>query len=377
MKNEVAIIGIGLHKFGSFPDKSVEDLGREAGMMALEDAGVDFKDIEAGFCCHVQQAVGTESVVFGQLGMTGIPVTRVECACASSARGVHLAAQMIAAGIYDMCMIIGVEKMDKGMVDPALGGKPSYEQLMGMAIVPSMGALSARRHMELYGTTREQLAQVVVKATRNAAMNPYAKYQTPLTLEEVLNARMVADPLTVYQCTSPADGASAVIVSSKKKAKQYTNKPVYLSAWTAGTHSYTQGHSVNIDGLLWDIADVLAKKAYEMAGVGPEDIDVAQIHCPFSEEEIRKVEKIGFCPVGEGGRFIWEGHADINGSKPTNTDGGTLGRAHPLGATGGAMIAEIVTQLRGKAGARQVKNPKAGLVNSKGNGNEDILILHK
>lgn len=369
-KKEVVILGVGMHKFGRFPEKPVKDLGREAALVALKDAGVAFKDIEMGFCGHVLQAVGTGMETFAELGMTGIPVTNVEVACASSSRGVMLAAEMIAAGVYDLCLVIGVEKMQRGLIQ--LGGEPDYADLMGLRVMPGAYALKARKHMELYGTKREHFARVSVKAHRNGCLYPYGQYQQAMTLEEVMNSRMIADPITLYECSPTSDGASAVVVCSKKKARQYTTQPVLLVGWAGGTPQYVKGE-VESEGP----TVMLAEKAYHMAGVGPQDIDVAQVHDAFSPGEVLTVEELGFCPEGKGGPFVWEGNTEINGKIPVNTDGGLLSRGHPIGATGGAMIAEITWQLRGQAGARQAKDAKVALLHNAGLGGMNVMIFRR
>ena len=370
---EVAILGVGLHKFGRLQGKSCEHMGREAGLMALKDNGVDYRDIQIGFCGHCNQPLGTGLYTFGELGMTGIPVTNVELACASSSRGAILAADLIAAGVYDMCMVIGVEKMPRGLVPGLMGdvSDVSYEGLMGLVIMPGAYALMANRHSHLYGTKREHFSQAAVKAHRNGSLNPLATYQEVYTLDEVMNARMIADPITLYMCSANCDGASAVILCSKEKAKQYTTSPVLLVGWAQGMPIYRQGDPALSEGP----TALLAQKAYEMAGVGPEDIDVAQIHDAFSPGEIFSVENLGFCPEGEGGPFVWEGNTEINGKIPINTDGGLVSCGHPIGATGGRMIAELTWQLQGQAGPRQVENPKVALLHNAGLGGMNVMIF--
>ena len=376
---EVCIVGVGLHKFGRFPEKSVEATGREAILAALEDAGAEFKDIEAGFCGRVFNITGTGMNVFGEVGQTGILIDNVEKACASSSTAVRIATWAIGAGLYDVCLCAGVEKMERGLlgaITPGMELRATYWQLMGMFVVPGEYALGARRHMKEYGTTREMLAQVSVKSHKNGALNPYAHYQTPLTLEEVLNARMIADPLTLYQCCPNSDGAAAAVVCAKEVAHRFRGKPITIAGWASGTPEY---QPVGIGG---DISEGmiarLARECYERAGLGPEEIDVAQVHDAFSYGEINAIEECGFCPRGEGGRFVWEGKADINGELPVNTDGGLESRGHPQGATGIAQLAEIVRQLRGEAGPRQVPgNPKAGLTHNVGVGGCQMFILTK
>jgi len=348
--NRVVVLGVGLVRFSRYPDKSAEDLGREAALAALEDAGIDFKDVEG--------AVGAGMRTFGELGQHGIPVTNVELACASSSRGALLGADLIRGGIYDVCMVIGVEKMGRGMLGG--GGEAGYQTQMGMFLLPGLYAMMAQRHMHLYGTKREHFAQVSVKAHRNGVLNPNAQYQKELTLEEVLNSRLIADPITLYQCCPTTDGASAVILCSERYARQHTTRPVYLTAWAAGTPMYVPGESALAEGP----TKVLADKVYDASGLGPEDVDV-----------VLGVEELGFCRPGEGGPFVWEGNTEISGKKPVNTDGGLLSRGHPMGATGGAMITEITRQLRGEAGPRQVKDARVGLLHNAGIGGINVMAF--
>jgi acetyl-CoA acetyltransferase len=369
----VVILGVGLHPFGRFPEKSMSDLGRTAALEAMKDAGVGYNDIQAGYCGRVVASTGVGLNIFEELGSTGIPVTNVELACASSSRAAEFAATAIKAGVHDMCMVVGVEKMPRGMLDlgQSGGGGMSFAGAMGLALLPGEYAMQARRHMALYGSKREHFAQVSVKAHKNGCLNPYAQYQVLLSLEEVMNSRMVADPITLYQCCPTSDGASAVVLCSEETARRYTTKPVYLTVSMGATPIYTPGEVELSEGpTAW-----LAQKVYEKAGLGPEDVDVAQCHDAFTPGEVLAVEKLGFCEEGEGGVFVWEGNTEITGKKPMNTDGGLLSRGHPMGATGGAMITEIVRQLRGQAGPRQVANAKVGMIHNAGVGGIQLSIL--
>jgi acetyl-CoA acetyltransferase len=370
---KVVVLGVGLHPFGRFPEKSMSDLGRTAALEAMKDAGVSYSDIQAGYCGRVVASTGVGLNIFEELGSTGIPVTNVELACASSSRAAEFAATAIKAGVHDMCMVVGVEKMPRGMLDlgQSGGGGMSFAGSMGLALLPGEYAMQARRHMALYGSKREHFAQVSVKAHKNGCLNPYAQYQVTLSLEEVMNSRMVADPITLYQCCPTSDGASAVVLCSEETARRYTTKPVYLTVSMGATPIYTPGEVQLSEGpTAW-----LAQKVYEKAGLGPEDVDVAQCHDAFTPGEVLTVEKLGFCKEGEGGVFVWEGNTEITGKKPMNTDGGLLSRGHPMGATGGAMITEIVRQLRGQAGPRQVANARVGMIHNAGVGGIQLSIL--
>ncbi len=370
VNGSVAIVGVGLHPFGRFPDKSVEELGREAALEALRDAGLSYKDVEAGFLGRVNPigiAVGQR--VFGELGLTGIPVTNVELACASSSRAVMHAADLIRSGAVEVAMVIGVEKMGRGMLQPA--GDRSYQALLGLTILPGAYAMMARRHMHLHGTKPEHFAQVSVKSHKNAVHNPYAQYRTAVTLEEVMNSRMIAEPISLYQCCPTSDGASAVVLASERRARSLATKPVLLTAWAGGTPIFDPKEP----GLSEGPTSLLGRKVYEAAGIGPENVNVCQVHDAFSPGEIFTIEELGFVKPGEGGPFVWEGGTEITGRIPVNTDGGLLSRGHPMGATGGAMITEIVRQLRGQSGPRQVANAEVGLVQNAGIGGVNVLTF--
>jgi acetyl-CoA acetyltransferase len=372
---EVCIVGVGLHKFGRWPEKSVSAMGREAILAALDDAGADFKDVEAAFSGRVQNVTGTGVEVVGELGQPGILIDNVEKACASSSTAVRIATWVVGAGLYDVVLCVGVEKMARGL----LGGiqdesQAGYSALMGMDIMPGVYAMRTMRHMKQYGSKREQFAQVSVKSHRNATMNPYAQYQQALTLEQVMNSRMICDPLTLYMCSPTTDGASACVVCSKSVAHRFRGKPVTIAGWASGTPEYSP-ESVGGDVAEGFIAR-LAKEAYERASVGPKDVKVCQVHDAFSPGEVFAAEELDFCPIGEGGQYIWEGKTDINGEHPINTDGGLESRGHPMGATGIAQITEIVRQLRGEAGPRQVpNNPKIGLTHNVGVGGCNVFIF--
>lgn len=375
---EVCVIGVGLHKFGRFPDKDLGALGREAILVALEDAGVEPKDIEAAFGGRVFNSNTTAYRLVSEVFQTGILIDNVEKACATSSTAVRLATWAVGAGLYDVCLCVGAEKMERGLVggvQPGMESRASYSQLMGLGIMPGDYALRAKRHMHLHGSTREMFAQVAVKSHQNGALNPYAQYQTPVSLEEVLNARMIADPLTLYQCSPTTDGAAAAVICAKEVAGRFHGKPITIAGWASGTPSYS---SAGVGGDVQEgFIERLAKEAYERASIGPEDVAVCQVHDAFSAGEVFAVEELGFCKTGEGAHFIWDGKADISGEKPTNTDGGLESRGHPQGATGIAQIAEIVHQLRGQAGPRQLPgNPKVGLTHNVGVGGCNIFVFN-
>ena len=378
---ECAVVGVGLHKFGRFPEIPIDEMGRDALLAALDDAGTEFRDIEIAYCGHF--ASGNAYTVIGRVGLTGIPIMNVENACASSSTAFRQAYWAVATGLYDVALAMGFEKMQRGVGGrmPQLGPRGygsegvSYEALMGTGAPPAAYAMAARKHMKEYGSTIEQFAQVSVKDHRNGALNPNAQYQQTTTLEEVLNSRMICDPVTLYMCAPTSDGASAAIICTKKKARQYTGKPITVAGWATGTPAYSP--MGDWGDLAPNLSEKLSRQAYERAGVGPEDIDVLQIHDPFSPAEVLILESLGFCPKGEGGRWVWEGKTEITGEIPTNTDGGLVARGHPMGATGIAQIIEVVRQLRGEAGPRQVADAKVGMCHNVGAGFCNIHIFKR
>jgi len=376
MKKEAVILGVGVTKFGRVTGRSLVEMAREAGLKALKDAGVDFRDIQIGFCGHVNQPTGAGMECFAELGLTGIPVTNVEVACASQSRGVLLAADMIAGGAYDLALVIGIEKMPRGMVP--LKGDPSdmpYHFMTGIMPMPGIYAMEAQRHMHEYGTKPEHFGKAAEKAHRNGSLNPNATYREVYSLEEIMNSRMVADPITMLMCSANADGAAATVVCSKEKAKRYTSTPISLVGWAGGTPMYAKGEG---GGFSEGPAEYLAKKVYEMSGVGPEEVKVVQLHDAFSPGEIFTIEKLGLCPHGEGGFFVWEGNTEIGGKVPVNTDGGLVSCGHPMGASGGRMIAELYWQLKGIAGERQVPGePKVALLHNQGIGGANVMMFRK
>jgi acetyl-CoA acetyltransferase len=362
---EVVVIGVGMHKFGRFPDKRVKDLGRKAVESALDDAGVPFKDIQAAYVGHVYQPMGTGADVVTQFGQTGIPVSNMEVACTSSTQGLIRAYWEIASGLYDVVLAVGVEKMQRGLL-AGTSAAGSYEEVMGLKVMPAVYAMRTKRHMHDYGTTLRQVALCSVKEHKNGCLNPYAQYQTPCTVEEVTASKMIADPITLFMCSPTSDGASAAVLCSRDMARKYTSKtPVTIASWAFASDLYTrqEGES-EFAGV-----EILAERAYEMAGIGPEDVDVAQVHDAFSPGEIFLPEALGLIPKGEGGPWVEEGRTDIEGDLPINTDGGLVSRGHPVGATGLAQVAELVWQLRGEAGPRQVPgSPKVALQHNSGIG---------
>lgn len=370
---EVAVIGVGMTKFGRFPEVSPRDMGREAVWKAIQDAGISPKDIEVAYCGNaVMGSITGQTCCLGQIalkevGITGIPITNIENACASGSSAFREAWIAVASGLYDMALVLGIENLTaSGSVEKtteALAGASDVEieGRLGLTM-PSVWAMRAKRHMARYGTTLKQLAMVAVKNLKNGCLNPNSQRQKTVTVEEVLSSRMIADPLTLLQCSPISDGAAAAVLCSKEKASGYTTKPVIVAAsvLTTGTYDHTREISTS------EIEQRASSQAFETAGIGPEDLDLAEVHDCFSIAEIMRIENLGLCPPGEGGRWVEEGLTEMGGKLPVNPSGGLLSKGHPVGATGVAQIAELVWHLRGQAGKRQVKGAKVGLAHCSG-----------
>jgi len=368
---EVAIIGIGGTKFGKHTDSSIRDIAIEACLKAIRDANIKPKDVQiacAGNCAQWEwgQGLFITQIVLREIGITKIPMLRVENGCATGSCAFRDVWYRIATGEYDIGLAFGVEQMtvvDSSKMLSIFTGRQYAEREGDMGFsAPGLFAMMATRHMEEFGTTREQLAMIAVKNRKYGALNPDSQLPNAVTLEEVLNSRMICDPLTLYQCCPRGDGAAAAILTTKKLAKRYTPTPIYVAANILVSGSYTDDRSYNF----FDTDVRGARAAYEMAGLGPEDLDLAEVHDCFTTAELVHYEDLGFCKKGEGGRFIEEGLSDIGGKIPVNTSGGLLSKGHVIGATGMSQIIEVVRQLRGQAGKRQVEGAKVGLQHNAG-----------
>jgi len=373
---KVYVLGVGMHPFGRFPEKDFGELGRIAANRALEDAGVPWKDIPIMYATSMQQGAAWGTKVAIAMGARGIPVINMEAACCSTSAAIAQAAYAIAAGAFDVALCVGAEKQPRGYI-PTLE-MPMWKRLMGLGTYPGHYAQMMQRHMHEYGTTREQMAWVSIKSHKNASLCPHAHYRNlpDLTVEEILNARMVVDPFTIYMIGPTSEGAGAVVIGSEAAVNKYgVRKPIEMVACVQSSHIYEW------DELLYppNLLRITAMQAYEQAGIGPEDIDIAQIQDGMPIGEIGGLEDMGFCEVGAGGRMAEEKITWIDGDFPVNTDGGYMSRGNCIGATGAAAIAEIVYQLRGDAGPRQVTNvnPKVGLAHNMGAGIQCAIAILK
>jgi len=377
---EVAIIGIGIHKFGRFPGKTYVDMGRDAVLEALKDANVTWGEIEAAFCSSVFAGSASGAYVLGDVGLSGIPIVDVEAACAAGGFAIRQGVQAIQHGIYDLVLVAGFEKMPRGfIVSPRF---QEWERRLGLASNPMFFALWAQRYMYEYGITESQLVKVSVKNHRNGALNPNALYQRALTFEEIANSPMVCDPIRLLMLCAPDEGAAALVMCSKDRARRYTNKPIIVAATEARTplhpmHRLASPHFASRVKKP-SVTERTAQAAYGVAGIGPEDLDVVELQDQEAASELRYYEELGLCNEGEGGRLIDEGATEINGRIPVNTSGGLLSKGEPVGASAIGQMHELVLQLRGEAGLRQVKDPRVVLSHVFGaGGNCAVTILKK
>ncbi len=405
---DVYIIGTGMIRFSKYPDETVRNMAEQSIRMALEDAGLDRKDLQAAFFSNTfwgmfsnQHSIRGQ-VVLRNMGIDKIPVSNVENACAGASTALHLAYMGIRAEMFDVALAVGSEKISNPDKAKSLGAYAScmdvenFERHIksftevaktikvdipkdqtppgeGRSIFMDAYAMGARWHMSKYGSTQRQLAVICAKNHVHSSFNPLAQYQQAMTVEEVLADKPIAYPLTRSMCAPVGDGAAAAIVCSEKFLKKLNGaRPIKIIASVLG-----QGSDRNIDGE--DIGERLSKQAYEMAGVGPKDIDTAEVHDATAYGELHQAEVMGFCPVGEGGIYAESGATALGGEKPINTSGGLECRGHPIGASGLAQIYEIVLQLRGEAGKRQVEGVRIGLTEN-GGGNigveEAAMCLH-
>jgi acetyl-CoA acyltransferase len=390
MGEEVYIIGVGMIRFGKYPEKSVKELTADTWASLMRDVPLDKKEIEAVFFSNTLwgQAQGQHSirgqVALAPLGIQGLPIMNVENGCAGATNALHGGWMSIKAGVYDLVLALGVEKVwfpeDKAKMyswfmsgmdvefgraivegfrmnaaskseekETGDGGGGSHSPFMD---VYGMGA---RLHMERYGTTQKQFAIIASKNHYHGSLNPLAQYQKEMTVEEVLADSPVSYPLTRSMCAPIGDGAAAALLCSERMLKRYPDtRPVRIRASVLASGAFP-------DSGLEPIARRLSKKAYEKAGTGPEDIDVAEVHDATAFGELLQSEELGFCPEGMGGVLAESGDTRIGGKLPINTSGGLECRGHPIGASGLAQIHELVTQLRGEAGARQVEGARIAM----------------
>ncbi|MEQ8857309.1 MAG: thiolase family protein [Pseudomonadales bacterium] len=374
------VVGVDMIKFGRFPDRTVPEIGAEAALLALDDCGLKIQDMQALYCGNLGQAsamVGQR--ILQQIGQTGIPVVNVSNACATGATAFREAWASVKAGLYDCVLAVGVEQMGKGLLGGAGGatGIPK-EGLLGSGTMPAVFAEAGMEHTRKYGTTFEQFAKVSVKNHHHSTLNPKAMYQIETPLETVMNAEMIAYPNTKLMCSVNVDGSAAAVICSEKKAKELglMKRAVKVRASILTSDPWQERDLVMPD--VNSCTRLAAKQAYEMAGLGADDIDLVELHDCFATAEILHYENLGLCGDGEAGRLIDDGEVALGGRVPVNVSGGLLSKGHPLGATGIANIYEVSTHLRGEAGKRQVKGARIGMTHVIGLGSAcGIHILEK
>ncbi|HUV03288.1 MAG TPA: thiolase domain-containing protein [Desulfobacteria bacterium] len=381
---EVAIIGAGTTKFGELWEKSFRDIAVEAGLKAIEDAGISGEEIEALYGGNMsagrfteQEHTGPLIADYAGLARLHIPTTSVEAACASGALALHLAVLAVASGWYDLVIAAGVEKMtdvEPDVAEDLLASSVDrkWEAIYG-ATLPSLFAMMARTHMERYNTTSEQMARVAVKNHANAVHNPYAQFRREISVESVLASPLVADPLHMLDCSSIADGAAAVVLCAAEEARNHTDSPIYVKASAQASDTISLHDRRDITTI--DATVCAAKKAYQRASLEPSQIDFAEVHDSYTISELIAIEDLGFCNKGEGGVVTAEGETEIGGRIPVNPSGGLKACGHPLGATGIRQAVEIMQQLKGEAGKRQVSNAEVGLTHNIG-GTGGTAIVH-
>ncbi len=377
----VAVVATGKTAFGSFPELSIRELAREAGAKCLEGSKAAEDQIEA---LYVGNFAGPSFVgqnhlapyIGSALGLGGVPCTRFEAACASSGSAFFHAYSAVAGGLYDLVLVVGVEKMTSQTTARTTDILASAGDLGGEvkagATFPSLFAMIANRHMHEFGTTREHLAAVAVKNHANGAKNPLAHLRKPITMEKALAGRMIAEPLTLYDCSLISDGAAAVLLCASDRATEFTDKPVCVRGVAQASDRLALDEKEDIS--TFPAVRAAGGKAFRAAGVRPKDIDVAELHDCFTIAEIIALEDLGFVERGQGGPATLEGYTALDGEKPVNTSGGLKSKGHPVGATGVAQICEVVEQIRGECGERQVKHAKLGLIENLGGSGATCVV---
>lgn len=377
---DVAIIGVGMTKWGELWVKSLRQIFVETALLAIDDAGVDKVDSLIVGSMSSGLFIGQEhlgSLLADYLGQTPIPAARVESACASGGLALKMGFIEVASGMSDVVLVGGVEKMTDVTgheATYALGtaADQEYECFHGITF-PGLYALIARAHMEKYGTTREQLALVAVKNHDNGSKNPLAQFPIKITVDSVLNSVLVADPLRVLDCSPITDGAAALILCPVEMAKKLKKPIIRIAGVGQATDTIALSSRKDITWL--ESTYQAAQRAYQMAGKKPSDIDVVEVHDCFTIAELCVIEALGLVNRGESGKAVEAGLTSLDGKIPVNPSGGLKAKGHPVGATGVAQVVEVVKQLRGEAGARQVKEARVGLTQNMG-GSGGSAIVH-
>ncbi len=379
---KVAIIGVGMTDFGELWDRSLRDLTVQAGLEAIRDSGLPGQEIDALYAGCMSSGIFIQqehiaSLLADYCGLVPKAATRVEGACASGGIALRQAVMAVASGMHDVVVAGGVEKMTDILTEQttmalACAADREWEAFQGVTF-PGLYAMIARRHMHDYGTTEEQLSLVAVKNHDNGSKNPHAQYRRPVTLEQVMNSSLIADPIRLLHCSPISDGAAAVVVASEEKAKQATSEPIWVIG--SGQASDTIALHDRKDITTMNATVVAAREALKMAGITQKDVDLVEVHDCFTIAEILAIEDLGFFKKGEGGPATEQGLTALNSEISVNPSGGLKSKGHPVGATGIAQVVEVVLQLRGQAGARQVKDAEIGMTHNVG-GSGGTCVTH-
>jgi benzoylsuccinyl-CoA thiolase BbsB subunit len=361
----VSIVGTGMMRFGKHAERNMVDFAWPVVKAALVEADVTREQIGVAYCGSAASGSMAGQRVLKRLGMTGIPITNVEGACSSGAIALRLAWMGIAAGLYDYALAFGVDQLNLAGRPPGLvHGTEDWDFAYGL-IMPGLYAMRARRYMHEYGVTETQLAKIAVKSKKYGAKNPYAHFQEPVTLEQVMASRIVADPLRMLHCCPRSDGAAAVVLCASELAPRHSSKPVSIIASSQHSGKYMPGFR---DMTMPESSQRTAKELYEESGLGPEDIDVVEVHDAFTINELLYSDALGFSQPGEAVRLLEDGEFEVDGKIPMNVSGGLISRGHPIGPTGIAQVIEVTHQLQGRAGARQIAGAKIGMTHVTGGG---------
>lgn len=379
LNSDIVILGVGIHPFGRF-EKSAEDIGSYAAKMALDDAGIEWSDIQTAYLSRMYLPATSGARILRRLGGTDIPIVDIEAACASGGAALRQAVIAIKSGEVETALVLGAEKMPRGFMDPSMIYSP-WQVKMGMSMNPAYWSMRAMRHMHEFGTTDAQIARVAYKNHKNSVHNPNAMYRKEFSMEEILGSRLVCDPIRLLEVCAANDGAAALVVTTAKKARELGGRPVTIASCVHTIARYSADFRCPADSMSATTSNIgptelTAQKAYEQAGISPADINCFEVQDTDAFCEIEIYEELGLCNLGEGGPFVEAGHADIDGRSPVNMSGGLISKGEPVGASHIGQVVELVSQLRGDSGPRQVQGAKAAMGHVLGaGGNCAITIL--
>ena len=369
---EVVILGVGMTPFGRFPERPVAKVGAEAVLASLKDAGIPWKEVPAVYCAHAMGRTVDGQLVEAELGHTGIPIINLSNACAGGGTAALVAYQAVATGLYDLVLAMGVDQAPRGPLGAL--SPPTVEGVLGLDTMMAKYAMKMQRAIYERRYTLDQMAMASVKNHNHACLNPRSQYKIHMTgVEDVHRSRMIADPMTLYHCCPTGDGAAAVIFCTEQIAREHTTPPfIKFAGGTLTSQTFIRGELADTR----DVTVRAAQKAYEICGIGPEDLDVVELHDNFAVSELEHIVDLGLCAEEEVGRLMEEGVFNLTGSIPVNVSGGLLGKGHPTSATGIAQLCELVWQLRGQAGQRQVNDPRTGLAHCCGGDEGMATYVH-